>query len=118
MDFYDPSSRFLSVGEASAMLKLHRNSVYRQCRAGRLPAVKIGRHLLIDRAKLDKLLESRRRPLLHELRAARTRRNMSCADLSKRTGIPEYRIADLENGCAVPRATEIERNLFEHILPF
>ena len=109
MNYYEPSTRYLSVGEAAEMLKMHRNTVYRYCRNGRFPAVKIGRKLLIDRRKLDKLLENKRRPLIHELREARTRRGLNYASLAQKTGIPEHRIIALENGTAMPLVSELER---------
>jgi len=46
----------LTVREAAEHLRLARNSVYAAIRRGDLPAVRIGKRLLIPRPALDRLL--------------------------------------------------------------
>lgn len=45
-----------SIEEAASMLGLGRNSAYEAARAGQLPAIRIGRRLLVPKAALDKML--------------------------------------------------------------
>jgi len=42
----------LTVEEAAKLLKAHTNTVYKMCRQGRLPSVKMGREWRIDKEKL------------------------------------------------------------------
>ena len=44
------SKQFLSPDEAAALFGVHRTSVYRHMRSGRLPAFKLGSKTLIDAA--------------------------------------------------------------------
>jgi excisionase family DNA binding protein len=46
----------LTIEEAAHFLRLSRNTVYGLCRAGRLPAAKIGREWRVRRSELEKLL--------------------------------------------------------------
>jgi excisionase family DNA binding protein len=46
----------LTIQEAAHFLRLSRNTVYGLCRAGRLPAAKIGREWRVRRSELEKLL--------------------------------------------------------------
>ncbi|VAX19581.1 hypothetical protein MNBD_NITROSPINAE04-2173 [hydrothermal vent metagenome] len=48
---------FLTVREISQILKTHSNTVYKMCREGILPAVKIGKEWRIDRRKLALFME-------------------------------------------------------------
>lgn len=48
----------LTVCEAASLLGIGRNSAYEGVRRGEIPAVKVGRRLLIPRAALDALLRS------------------------------------------------------------
>ena len=48
----------LTVEEAAAVLRISRQSAYAAARAGELPTVKIGRRLLVPRARLEALLEN------------------------------------------------------------
>ena len=47
---------FFTVTETMAYLKLHRNTILRYIRQGKLPAVKFGRVWRIPRESLDKLV--------------------------------------------------------------
>ena len=46
----------LNVKEAARVLGLSRNSVYQGCLTGEIPHVKIGKRILIPRAKLERML--------------------------------------------------------------
>jgi excisionase family DNA binding protein len=46
----------LTVEEARTVLGLGRNGAYRAIRRGEIPAIRVGRRLLIPRAALDRLL--------------------------------------------------------------
>lgn len=48
----------LTVEEAARALGINRNSAYEAVRNGDLPAIRIGRRLLIPKAAFDKLLAS------------------------------------------------------------
>lgn len=99
----------MTVAEAAAFLHLNKNSVYFKARSGRLPATKIGGRLLIDRHRLNRMLELKRRPLLIEMRQVRGQWRLSLTDLSERTGIPAIRLQALEDGLATPRVSELEK---------
>ena len=47
----------LTVRETARYLKLNRNSVYEGIRRGQVPAIRVGRRLLVPKAALDRLLE-------------------------------------------------------------
>ena len=46
----------LNVREAARVLGLSRNSVYQACLTGEIPCIKIGKRVLIPRAKLERML--------------------------------------------------------------
>ena len=46
----------LTVPEAAKVLRLGRNSLYQAIREGEIPVIRIGRRLLIPRARLEQLL--------------------------------------------------------------
>lgn len=46
----------LTVAEAGRLLGISRNSAYEAVRRGELPAVRIGRRLIVPKAALDRLL--------------------------------------------------------------
>jgi excisionase family DNA binding protein len=48
---------FLTVEDVCQILKAHSNTVYKMCREGTLPAVKIGKEWRIDRERLAKFME-------------------------------------------------------------
>jgi excisionase family DNA binding protein len=48
---------YLTIQEVSSILKIHTNTVYKMCRQGVLPAVKIGKEWRIDRQKLSQFME-------------------------------------------------------------
>ncbi len=48
---------YLTVEEVSRILKTHSNTIYKMCREGTLPAVKIGKEWRIDRGKLALFME-------------------------------------------------------------
>ena len=50
-----------TVDEVAKMLTLSRHSVYEGIRTGQLPAIRIGRRLLIPRAALERMLGGKRR---------------------------------------------------------
>src|SRR3990170_7583749 len=49
---------FLKIQEVAKILKTHTNTIYKMCREGNLPCVKIGKEWRIDRAKFAKFMES------------------------------------------------------------
>lgn len=46
----------LSVGETAKLLGIGRNLCYDRVKTGEIPAIKIGRRLLVPRSALEKLL--------------------------------------------------------------
>jgi len=46
----------LTVEEAGGLLGISRNSAYEAARRGELPAIRIGKRLIVPRAALEKLL--------------------------------------------------------------
>lgn len=50
------SKQTLSVEEAAKVLGIGRNLAYDRVKTGEIPAIKIGRRLLVPRAALEKLL--------------------------------------------------------------
>jgi excisionase family DNA binding protein len=54
------TSLAVSVGEAASLLGVHPETVRREIRRGRLPAVRIGRRTLVAREVLNKLLSGER----------------------------------------------------------
>lgn len=49
---------FLTVEEVAKILKMHSNTVYKMCREGGLPAVKIGKEWRIEAARFAQFLQS------------------------------------------------------------
>jgi excisionase family DNA binding protein len=49
---------FLTIDEVAQILKMHTNTIYRMCRKGILPAVKIGKEWRIDHQKLAKFMHT------------------------------------------------------------
>jgi len=49
---------FLTILEVAQILKTHTNTIYKMCREGRLPCVKIGKEWRIDRTKFAEFMES------------------------------------------------------------
>jgi excisionase family DNA binding protein len=47
----------LTIGEAAQILGLGRNSAYEAVRRGEIPALKIGRRLIVPRPALERLLD-------------------------------------------------------------
>jgi excisionase family DNA binding protein len=52
-------SRFMTVGEVAAVLRVSSMTVYRLINAGQLPAVRIGRSFRVHEAELDRYLAER-----------------------------------------------------------
>ena len=50
----NPQSEILTVGEAAALLKIPRSSVYKLAQQGKIPAQKVGRHWRFHRETLVK----------------------------------------------------------------
>jgi len=48
----------VTVDEAARILGISRNSAFRAVRSGELPAIRIGRRLLVPRAQVTELLNS------------------------------------------------------------
>jgi excisionase family DNA binding protein len=48
----------MTVEEAARALGINRNSAYQAVRDGELPAIRIGRRLLVPKAAFNKLLEN------------------------------------------------------------
>jgi excisionase family DNA binding protein len=53
------STRFLTVGEVAAILRVSTMTVYRLINAGQLPAVRIGRSFRVREGELDRYLDER-----------------------------------------------------------
>lgn len=51
-----PMPLMLTVDETAALLRLHRLTVYKQAREGKLPSVKIGGRRLVPAAAIERLL--------------------------------------------------------------
>ena len=47
------ASTMMTLAEAAKYVKLHRNTVYKLAKAGRLPAMKLGHQWRFDQAALD-----------------------------------------------------------------
>jgi excisionase family DNA binding protein len=58
-DEYKPKT--YTVEEAAKLLRISRGSAYAAARAGELPTVRIGKRLLVPRARLEELLGERER---------------------------------------------------------
>jgi excisionase family DNA binding protein len=54
----DSGSGTLSVPEAARLLGIGRNTAYEAIRRGEIPALRIGRRLLVPRAALGRLLST------------------------------------------------------------
>jgi excisionase family DNA binding protein len=50
---------FISVSEAAEVLRSHPNTIYKMCRSGKLPAIKVGREWRIDKSQLDEYVKGR-----------------------------------------------------------
>ncbi len=55
---FDQLPDILTVTEAAGVLRLGRNAVYEAVQRGEIPAVRIGRRLLVPKAGLIRLLDS------------------------------------------------------------
>lgn len=53
------ASRFMTVGEVAALLRVSAMTVYRRINAGELPAVRIGRSFRVREEDLDRYLDER-----------------------------------------------------------
>lgn len=54
----DNSSRFVTVGEVAALLRVSNMTVYRLVQSGRLPAIRVGRSYRIREDDVDRYLAS------------------------------------------------------------
>jgi excisionase family DNA binding protein len=52
----------LTVEQTADLMQVHRITVYRYIRAGRLPAVKLGKHYRLFSRDVEAFLEARRHP--------------------------------------------------------
>ncbi len=52
-------TRFMTVGEVAAVLRVSSMTVYRLINAGQLPAVRIGRSFRVHEGELDRYLAER-----------------------------------------------------------
>ena len=52
-------TRFMTVGEVAAILRVSNMTVYRLINAGQLPAVRIGRSFRVREGELDHYLDER-----------------------------------------------------------
>lgn len=52
-------TRFMTVGEVAAVLRVSNMTVYRLINAGQLPAVRIGRSFRVPEEELDRYLAER-----------------------------------------------------------
>lgn len=48
--------RMLTIDEVAALMRVHRNTVYRWCRSGRLPATKVGKDWRVSRDTIEGLI--------------------------------------------------------------
>jgi excisionase family DNA binding protein len=55
----DNTTRFMTVGEVAAILRVSTMTVYRLINAGQLPAVRIGRSFRVREGELDHYLDER-----------------------------------------------------------
>ena len=55
-----PKPRVLTVEEAGRLLRLGRSSVYRAIERGEIPALRIGRRLVVPLALLEQMLGERK----------------------------------------------------------
>jgi excisionase family DNA binding protein len=53
------STRFMTVGEVAAILRVSTMTVYRLINGGQLPAVRIGRSFRVREDELDRYLDER-----------------------------------------------------------
>lgn len=68
------SSDLMTPAQVAEYLQLHKLTIYRYIREGRLPAMRIGRALRIERADVDLLLEEGRRAVVRSGRGISRRR--------------------------------------------
>ncbi len=61
---------YLNVKEAAQSLKVHMNTVYKMCRQGVLPAVKMGKKWRIDRQEFIKRMKGKSNPVEVDIPAA------------------------------------------------
>ncbi|MFC1924639.1 helix-turn-helix domain-containing protein [Chloroflexota bacterium] len=62
MEKEDTQKLVLSVEEARHMLGLSRGSMYQAINSGQVPAIRIGRRLLISKARLEQLINGSNKP--------------------------------------------------------
>lgn len=53
----------LTVAEASKLLRISRGAAYEAIKQGQIPAVRVGRRLLVPRASLERLLDGKGKTL-------------------------------------------------------
>jgi excisionase family DNA binding protein len=53
---HQPERRTMTVPEVADLLGISRNSAYDAVKAGQIPAVKIGKRLLVPKVALDRML--------------------------------------------------------------
>jgi excisionase family DNA binding protein len=58
---------YLTVKEVAKSLKIHTNTVYKMCRQGTIPAVKMGKEWRIDRQEFIKLMKGKSDPVEAEI---------------------------------------------------
>ena len=52
----------ITVEEAAALLRIGRNLAYEAVKRGELPAIRVGRRLLVPKRALERLLEAGQQP--------------------------------------------------------
>jgi excisionase family DNA binding protein len=62
---HQPERRTVTVPEAADLLGISRNSAYDAVKAGQIPAMKIGKRLLVPKAALDRMLYAEPAALVH-----------------------------------------------------
>jgi excisionase family DNA binding protein len=62
MEVLDTMPATITIDEAAAVLGVSRNSAYSAVARGEIPAIRIGRRLLVPKAALERLLESAETP--------------------------------------------------------
>ena len=67
----DSRSRFVTVGEVAAALRVSNMTVYRLVQSGQLPAVRVGRSYRIREEDVDRYLAALRDTLIQTLKAGK-----------------------------------------------
>jgi len=114
--------RMLTIDEVAALMRVHRNTVYRWCRSGRLPAAKVGKDWRVSRDTIEGLIAAPEKNVIRGPEVALGPAAIEPSDPRRRA--PDRRVAEflsaLEPGEHLltlvdgPDAVlEVERQFFE-----